>query len=102
MSIGSNDLDEFSLSRHRDPWKRKMNKAPNTNITQKTPPSKPAPKTHWYRASRPESQSPDYFAEFSDICEDLFTAKSAPPPQSETDAESSAGAGSRKYIRRSK
>lgn len=95
MGTGSDDFDQFSLSRNRDPWKRGLHRAPTATVTQKTPPPKPktGAKTHWYRASRPESQSPDYFAEFEDISEDLFSANSAPPPQSEQDAQSSAGAG---------
>ena len=88
--MGSDNLDHFSLSRYRDPWKLCTHKASAATVTQKTPPSNPKPsaKTHRYRASRPQSQSPDYFAQFDNI-DDTITAD---PRNANPESSTSAGA----------
>ena len=70
-----------------------MHKASAATVTQKTSPSNPKPvvKTHKYQASCPESQLPDYFAQFNNI-DDTITAD----PCVNANPESSASAGASK------
>ena len=70
-----------------------MHKASAATVTQKTSPSNPKPvaKTHRYRASHPELQSPDYFAQFDNI-DDTVAADS----HVDANPESSASAGASK------
>ena len=67
-----------------------MDKNSPPPVTQKTPPSNPktSKKAHWYQASRPKSQSPDYFAQLDNIG-DILAADPVSSHQSVANTEPS-------------